>query len=98
LTFELLFTKEAEYQLTELENNPSQKTTLKAVQKTLGFMEINLKHPSLQTHEFQSLEGPRKEKVFESYTQNRTSGAYRIFWYYGPSKEQLTIMAIVPHP
>lgn len=61
-------------------------------------MEINLRHPSLNTHEYDELEGPNGEKVFESYAQNRTPGAYRIFWHYGPAKKQITIVAIVPHP
>ena len=35
-------------------------------------METNLKHPSLQTHEYISLKGPRGEKVFEAYVQQGT--------------------------
>ena len=42
----------------------------------------NPRHPGLQTHEFRSL--PHRfvtgDKVFEAYAQNRTPGAYRIFW------------------
>ena len=38
------------------------------------------------------------EKVFESYAQNNTPGAYRIFWHYGPKKNQITVVAIVSHP
>ncbi len=30
--------------------------------------------------------GPKGEEVFESYTQNKTPGDYRIFWYYGPKR------------
>lgn len=39
-----------------------------------------------------------KNKVFEAYAQNRTPGAYRIFWCYGPQKTQITVLAITPHP
>lgn len=38
------------------------------------------------------------EDVFESYAQNNTPGAYRIFWHYGPKKKMITILAITPHP
>jgi hypothetical protein len=31
-------------------------------------------------------------------TQNRTPGAYRVFWCYGPDQKQITILAITPHP
>lgn len=52
---------------------------LKDVLRTLAYMETNLRHPSLNTHEFQSFKGPNAEKVFESYAQQSTPGAYRIF-------------------
>jgi len=96
--FELVFTPQADENLKEIENNPAQKSVLKAVRKTLGFMETNLRHPSLNTHEFTSLKGPNGEKVFEAYAQQKTPSAYRIFWYYGPGKKQITIVAITPHP
>ncbi len=96
--YELLFTPQADNDLKELESNPSKKIILKAVRKSLGLMEANLRHPSLQTHEFQSLRGPNGEKVFEAYAQQNTPDAYRIFWYYGPNKKEITIFAITPHP
>ena len=96
--FELIFTPQADLDLREIENDPSKKDILKAVRKTLGFMETNLRHPSLNTHEFTSLKGPRGEKVFEAYAQQKTPAAYRIFWYYGPDRKQITIVAITPHP
>ena len=47
---------------------------------------------------YKDLEGANRKKVFESYVQNRTPGAYCIFWHYGPLKGQITVVAIVPHP
>jgi len=96
--YELLFTPQADRDLKELETDPSKKTILKSVRKTLGLMETNLRHPSLQTHVFQSLTGPNGEKVFEAYVQQKTPGAYRIFWYYGPDRKEITIVVITPHP
>lgn len=98
MPFSLKFTPEADGQLTEFENNPAKKAVLNAVRKSLGYMENNLRHRSLQTHEFTSLKGPEGEKVFESYAQNKTSRAYRIFWYYGPDKKEITVVTITPHP
>jgi hypothetical protein len=68
----------------------------KAVQLLIG----NPKHPGLKTHVYDSLEHPfdRKGKVFEAYAQNDTSGAYRIFWCYGPNAGEITIIAITSHP
>jgi hypothetical protein len=36
--------------------------------------------------------------VFETYAQNNTPGAYRVFWTYGPDKGNLYIINITPHP
>lgn len=98
MKFELIFTPEAHEQLNALENANDKKAVCKAVHKVLGYMETNLKHPSLNTHEYSELRGSNDEKVFESYAQNRTPGAYRIFWHYGPGKRIITVVAIIPHP
>lgn len=94
----LRYTKIADQHLNALEKDPSKKRILKDVRKALGLMQTNLKHPSLNTHEFKSLKGPNGEKIFEAYAQNETSGAYRIFWYYGPERQTISIIAIIPHP
>lgn len=98
MTFELVFTDEARDNLKKLEDDSSKKAILKAVRKTLGLMETNLRHPGLKTHKYQSIKGPQGEEVFEAYAQNQTSGAYRVFRHYGPEKNQISIVAIVPHP
>lgn len=98
MKFELFFTDDADDQFSVLENSKDKKAAYKAVCKILGYMETNLKHPSLHTHVYDGILGPNKEKVFESYAQNRTPGAYRIFWHYGPQKKQITILEICPHP
>jgi hypothetical protein len=56
--YELIFTRQADADLRELEEDSSKAAILKAVRKTLGLMETNLRHPSLNTHEFKSLKGP----------------------------------------
>lgn len=98
MNFEIRYTEEADEQLDELENNPALSKILKAVSKTLGLMETNIKHPSLNTHKYNSLKGPNGEDVFEAYAQNKTPSAYRIFWYYGPEKGFITILSISQHP
>lgn len=73
---------------------------LKQVAKAIQLLARNPRHPGLQTHEYRSLPHPYSdgEKVFEAYAQNRTPGAYRVFWCYGPEKKQITIVAITRHP
>lgn len=61
-------------------------------------MATNLRHPSLKTHNYDTLSGPNEEEVFEAYVENKTPAAFRVFWYYGPGKGVITVIAITPHP
>lgn len=68
--------------------------------KALRQLAVDPRHPSLNTHEYESLRDPHDPgaKVFAAYAQNKTPGAYRIFWSYGPERGEITILAITPHP
>jgi hypothetical protein len=96
--FELEWTAEASKAYNLLKSTASQRKRYKAVKKTINFLAINPRHNSLQTHEYMSLKGPNGEKVFEAYAEQSTPAAYRVFWYYGPSKGIITIFAITSHP
>lgn len=98
--FALVFTPAAQQELGRLEKFPRDKALVKQIKKTLGFLQTNPRHPSLQTHVFHSLGHPYKpgEKVFEAYVQQHTPAAYRLFWCYGPGSGEITIIAITPHP
>jgi len=116
MSFELVFVEPAATTFNELESaaksafenrqksgkkkSPKQEGLFKQVRKTIQYLAENPRHPSLNTHEFDSLSNPynSEEKVFEAYAQNKTPGAYRVFWCYGPDKKQITIIAITPHP
>ncbi len=99
------FTPTADAQLAALRNDPSPAALCKQVEKTLGFLELNPRHPSLHTHEMTTLTRELGVKVFTAYAQNNTPAAYRVFWYYGPDRlvkkvriPGLTIVAITAHP
>jgi len=96
--FELLFTKQASRELDLLEKKSNLQKRLKAVRKSLAYLQTNPRHPSLNTHKYTSITGPNGEEIFEAYAENKTPAAYRIFWYYGPNKNQITIVSITPHP
>lgn len=107
MKFELIYTPEAQSNLGELyksaqtaKKNSRQRGLYNQVKKSLKYLSENPKHNSLNTHEYLSLEHPydSNEKVFEAYAQNKTPGAYRIFWCYGPQRKKITILAITPHP
>jgi hypothetical protein len=96
--FELEWTDEAKATYIRLKSNASQKKRYKAVKKTIRLLAKNPRHQSLQTHPYFSLKGPKEEKVFEAYAEQRTPAAYRVLWFYGPSRSKITIFAITPHP
>lgn len=98
MDFKLVFNDHAKNQFQELEKSKDKHGAFKADCKALAFMETDLHHPSLHTHEYHGIEGPNGEKIFESYAQNHTPGAFRVFWYYGPTKNEITVVSIVPHP
>ena len=98
MAFELLFTDQADADLRSLEVDAGLAKRLKAVRKALAWLETNPRHPGLNTHKFSSLKGPGGEEVFEAYVENKTPAAWRVFWYYGPDRNQITILAITPHP
>lgn len=98
MKFKSGFTQLAGSQLDLLEKDKSKKALLKQINKVLGYMETNLKHPSLNTHKFDNMKSPFTGDVFESYMQNKTASACRIFWVYGPNAGEITILAIIPHP
>lgn len=83
-----------------IEKSSKQEGLFKQVHKTISFLSENPRHPSLNTHEYDSIPNPyhKDQKVFEAYAQNKTPGAYRVFWCYGPNKTDITIIAITPHP
>ncbi|HEY4229775.1 MAG TPA: hypothetical protein VGO79_06365 [Thermoanaerobaculia bacterium] len=44
------------------------------------------------------MSGAKGEEVFESYAEQYTPAAFRVFWHYGPARTQITILAITKHP
>ena len=95
MSFRIRFTAEVKEQYDHL---PEGK--LKKVRRALGYLQTNPRHPSLNTHLYSGYPSPfdPAQPVFEAYAENRTPGAYRIFWCYGPEQAQITILAITPHP
>ncbi|MGB7415621.1 MAG: hypothetical protein WA902_15555 [Thermosynechococcaceae cyanobacterium] len=94
--FELELSENADESLNRLQKFNLKK--YKKVAKALRQMQTDLRHPSLNTHKYSGYPSPEGVEVFESYAENKTPGAYRLFWHYGPGKGVLTILAITPHP
>ena len=70
----------------------------KKLVKALGYLAENPRHNSLASHEIDALTAKYGLKIFQSYLENNTPAAGRIFWAYGPDKKDITVPAIEPHP
>ena len=70
----------------------------KQIGKTMYLLSQNPRHPGLQSHEITSLTARFGMKVWESYLENNTPKAGRLFWAYGPEQGDITIIGIEPHP
>src|SRR5712691_11302328 len=66
--------------------------------KALGYLRENPRHNSLASHEIDVLSRKCGFRVFQSYLENKTPAAGRMFWAYGPDKGDITILGIEPHP
>lgn len=55
-------------------------------------------YPSLQTHEIAPLSKRYGMRVWQSYLENKTSSAMRMYWVYGPDQQEITIIGLEPHP
>ena len=94
----LRITKEAQRVLDDLAGSKQYEKKLRKVRKTLGLIQRDPRYPGLNSHKYSSLSGANDEDVWESYVENRTPGAWRIFWHHGPGDNQITIITIGPHP
>lgn len=75
-----------------------EETAFKKLVKALAFLSQNPRHPRLASHEVDDLTRKYGIKIFQSYLENRTPAAGRLFWAYGPDKGDITVLAIEPHP
>ena len=66
--------------------------------KALEFLSNDPRHPGLCSHEIDSLTQRYGMKVWQSYLENKKSGAVRMYWVYGPEKGEITIIGLEPHP
>jgi hypothetical protein len=76
----------------------SEEKLRKQMGKAMALLSGNPRHPGLHSHEIPVLSVRYGRKVWESYLENNTPKAGRIFWCYGPGKEDITVIGLEPHP
>ena len=95
--YKLIYTENAKKQLVKLKKQ-GQILKLKKIKLTFDKLSENPYHNGLHTHKNNSIKYKNEEDTFQSYVENRTPGAYRIFWHYGEEKNTIIIDAVIPHP
>ena len=78
--------------------NQDEEKSFKKLVKVLGYLRENPRHNSLASHEIDDLTRKYGLKIFQSYLENNTPAAGRLFWAYGPNHGDITVLAIEPHP
>ncbi len=68
------------------------------VAKALRLLADDPHHPGLVTHRFKEMDDEVDEKVWQSYVENNVSGAWRMWWFFGPDSGQIFVIDVGPHP
>lgn len=66
--------------------------------KAMRLLSQDPSYPSLHTHDIEPLTKRYGIKVWQSYLENNTSHAMRMYWVYGPDRQDITIIGLEPHP
>ena len=66
--------------------------------KAMRILSQDPSYPSLHTHDIEPLTKRYGVKVWQSYLENNTSRAMRMYWVYGPDRQDITIIGLEPHP
>jgi len=103
--FTIYFDGEAETLINELSKkalegtlNRNETDLYRKIRKSLQNLETNPRHPGLNSHEIDVLTEKYGVRIWESYLENKRSGARRMFWIYGPETKEITIVGIENHP
>jgi hypothetical protein len=102
--FKVRFSPSAAAVLKNLESGgPNDQAKLTKVRRALALLEQDPRYPGLNSHQYESFPVDKDVKVWDSYVENRTPSAWRIFWRYGPDEPEaelpvITVLAIGPHP
>ncbi len=78
--------------------NKDEQRLYKKIGKALRLLSSNPQYPGLQSHEISALTKRYGCKVWQSYLENNTPAAGRIYWVYGPGVKMITIIGLEPHP
>lgn len=96
---EVLLTEDAERIIAGLvKGRKADPARAKKVRKAIDFLAADASHPSLHTHRYENLDAVFGVKIWESYIENKTPASWRMWWFFGPGTDQITVVDLGPHP
>lgn len=104
--YKLRFTDDAMETLERLHyGGRADEAKLKKVRRALARLQVDPRYPGLHSHQYESFPGHEGEKIWDSYVENRTPAAWRIYWKYGPDEKDdqgepvpvISVLVIGPH-
>jgi len=96
VAFTLTVVEEAERIIEQLQHHDQRR--YRKVVKCLALLSQDPTYPGLASHPYVTFKGPGGETVWESYVEQNTPAAWRLWWYYGPTKGEITVVDVGPHP
>ncbi len=71
----------------------------KKVVRCLAKLAQDPSYPGLASHRYEVIKNPYgDEDIWESYVENDTPSAWRVWWFYGPDRGEITVVDLGPHP
>lgn len=70
----------------------------KKLAKAFKMLSNNPMHPGLHSHKIDDLSRRYNTEVWQSYLENHTPKAGRLYWVYGPRRNTITIIGVEQHP
>jgi hypothetical protein len=96
--FSLRLTDTVRAQIKAVSENPAQAGLEFQLKAAITKLVHDPKFKGLNSHKYDYLNDRYGQDVWESYVQNNTPGAWRIFWFYGLRKDEITLVLATPHP
>lgn len=95
--FEVKTSDKVDAWLKKASMSPSLERKLKKFKKAIKFLrDIGPAHPGLETHQMKTWTGPNGEPVWNSYIENDTPSAWRMYWIYDGA-DTIQILSVGPH-
>jgi hypothetical protein len=96
--FKLRLTDTIRDQIKSISQNPAQAGLEFQLKATITKLAHDPKFKGLNSHKYESMNERYGKEIWESYIQNNTPGAWRLFWFYGPDRDEITLVMATPHP